>query len=489
MNISRKKPRIGMMLPPHLQNCTMPGIAARINMCWELPLLALLAFCYFLYFTHHLPFYWHDYDYLIALERGIDWKAVFSIGRGFFYRPLETVVFSGLYAFFGSNPLGYRLFKALIVAFLIIALYILVRLLSGSRMAAAISSLVLIISPSTLQSAMYFSDFELLAETLVILSLILLAFYCRSGSKRWLAGIFLFVMAACLIKETARIYPLLAMAFFIAFEGRSSLRRRSRLLLLLVPISVWPNLFGAGGLELFKIASLDRAARFAFRMLTGITLPLAVVIMAALLPAWNKVRRYLPGCNEYDKRIVATLRFMVIWLVLVLPLTALAPLSEWRYQAVLSLPLAGIAGMAITGLVGYVNTFGNVRKASCILLILLLGFTFRQSFSASRSTVAVIGSYVSGLDMIMRFIDSEAVKGHAVYYQSWRSELYSRKGVSNYVNISSGEEPLRYLLQSRARRGDFFLLLPLQQLPAGLPASYVKEFVSGTNRFVLYSIN
>lgn len=413
-----------MMLPPHLQNCTMPGIAARINMCWELPLLALLAFCYFLYFTHHLPFYWHDYDYLIALERGIDWKAVFSIGRGFFYRPLETVVFSGLYAFFGSNPLGYRLFKALIVAFLIIALYILVRLLSGSRMAAAISSLVLIISPSTLQSAMYFSDFELLAETLVILSLILLAFYCRSGSKRWLVGIFLFVMAACLIKETARIYPLLAMAFFIAFEGRSSLRRRSRLLLLLVPISVWPNLFGAGGLELFKIASLDRAARFAFRMLTGITLP-----------------------------------------------------------------LAGIAGMAITGLVGYVNTFGNVRKASCILLILLLGFTFRQSFSASRSTVAVIGSYVSGLDMIMRFIDSEAVKGHAVYYQSWRSELYSRKGVSNYVNISSGEEPLRYLLQSRARRGDFFLLLPLQQLPAGLPASYVKEFVSGTNRFVLYSIN
>ncbi len=489
MSISRKKPRIGMMLPAYWQRCTLSGIASRINICWELPLLALLAFCYFLYFTHHLPFYWHDYDYLIALERGVDWKAVFSIGKGFFYRPLETVLFSGLYAFFGSNPLGYRLFKAVVVASLVIALYILIRLLSGSRMAAAISSLVLIISPSTLQSAMYFSDFELLAETLVILSLIGLAFYSRSGSKGWLAGIFLSAMAACLIKETARIYPLLVAAFFIAFEGRGSLLHRRRLLLLLVPISVWPNLFGAGGLELFKIASLDRAARFAFRMLTGITLPLAVVIMAALLPAWNKVRRYLPGCNEYDKRIASTLHFMVIWLVFVLPLTALAPLSEWRYQAVLSLPLAGIAGTAIAGLAGYVTALGNVRKTKYFLLVLLLGFTFRQSFAASRTTVAVIGSYVSGLDMVMRFTDSEAVKGHTIYYQSWRSELYSRKGVSNYVNISSDEEPLRYLLQNGVRQGDFFLLLPLQQLPAGLPASYVREFVSGANRFVLYSID
>lgn len=478
-----------MTLPAAPCERTGMGMAARLSSGWEIPLLALLAFCCVLFFTRHLPFYWHDYDYLTAFERGIDWSAVFDIGRGFFYRPLETMIFSGLHSLFGSDPLGYRLFKALVVAALVIALYVLVRLMSGSRPAAAISSLVLIASPSTVQSAMYFSDFELLAETLILFSLISLVIYRQNGDNRWLAGVFLPVAAACLIKETARIYPVLAALFFTTYEGRAGILRHRKILLFLIMAAVWPNVCGAGGPELFRTASLDRAVRFASRALTGITLPLAAVIGAALLLTWSRIRRYLPGCGKCDERMASAIRFMMIWTILVLPLTALAPLSEWRYLAVLSLPLAGAAGPALMELLGCIAVPGAVRKAGSVLLILLLGFALRQSFAASRSAAGTVGSYVSGLDMVMRFAEGGAGKGRNIYYQSWRSELYSLKGSGKYVNIPADKDPLRYLLQSGARQGDLFLLLPLKELPVGLPVDYVREFVSGPNRFVLYSIH
>ena len=212
--------------------------AVRAWLWTEGPLVALagIAFAYAAMFLSGLHLFDNDYDWINqATDTG--WMAILGeILRpvpaqwGFQDRPVQVLVFKILHSLFGYAPAAYYTFKALLFAGITYGIARLTLTLGLNRPTALLAGGVFALASPGQASALWVSDFELLAEILIILSL---AQFWRLTQRLDHSRIqeilhqtlfVLIVVAAHRTKGSAKLIPAICVVY-LALYHRDQIRR------------------------------------------------------------------------------------------------------------------------------------------------------------------------------------------------------------------------------------------------------------------------
>ncbi|NIW62933.1 MAG: hypothetical protein GWN23_03740, partial [Gemmatimonadetes bacterium] len=135
--------------------------------------LGLVAFVFHALLTQGLRLFDNDYDWINAARAGgLDILA--DILRpvperwGFQDRPVQILLFKALFSLSGHGPAAYYLFKAFLVALLAVALAFFARGAGLGARAGLLAGAVVAAASPTFASALWVSDFELLAQLLTV---------------------------------------------------------------------------------------------------------------------------------------------------------------------------------------------------------------------------------------------------------------------------------------------------------------------------------
>ena len=202
------------------------------NNIW-LPIVILIAAGSFIYFFNlNNELFWDDEDWIknnayvhrLSPENIKFWlthNTLAGIGlKSNYYRPFLFFTFAVNYAISGIKPLGYHLLSDSIHIFNGILVFYLFVLIFKRRLLAFLVSILFLVHPFQTEAVTYISGRgDALVAMFMLLSL-LLFYAAESGKEGWL-GLkkllsLLFLILGLLSRETGIIFPVLALAFYMA---------------------------------------------------------------------------------------------------------------------------------------------------------------------------------------------------------------------------------------------------------------------------------
>jgi len=165
-----------------------------------------------------------------------------------YYRPLFTVYLTIGYQLFGLWEPGWHLMNLAVHTGATVAVYYLLRRLSGDVMAAGVAALIFAVHPAHVESVAWISGIpDPLAALFYVPSLIWYVRYREEGRPRWLAASVAAYALSTLCKETALVLPAVIVVWEVTREPGLGLRESLRRALpALIPFA----LVGAGYLAL-----------------------------------------------------------------------------------------------------------------------------------------------------------------------------------------------------------------------------------------------
>ena len=208
-------------------------------------LLGLAAFIYLAQLTQGERLFDNDYDWIAAARVG--WLEI--LGRifapipeswGFQDRPVQVLCFKILYTTFSYSPAPYYALKALLLAGVACGIVLFcLRTGPGLRTGFAAAG-VFVLSGPVFSSALWVSDFELLAQIFILaafglfLALEQQDFYSTNRLKFYLyqAGILIFSLLGHRTKGSAKLIPAVLLVYLVIYR-RNALRRYLPLLALI----------------------------------------------------------------------------------------------------------------------------------------------------------------------------------------------------------------------------------------------------------------
>ncbi len=153
---------------------------------------------------------------------------------GFQDRPVQILLFKALFSLSGHGPAAYYLFKAFLVALLAVALAFFARGAGLGARAGLLAGAVVAAASPTFASALWVSDFELLAQLLTVAFLGAFLAFDRIDPSRlpawtarfwaWQAGLFALALLAHRTKGSAKLLPGILLCYLLLFRRRA-LRR------------------------------------------------------------------------------------------------------------------------------------------------------------------------------------------------------------------------------------------------------------------------
>ncbi len=192
----------------------------------------------------HNPLFWDDTDWIVhnPFVHGLGWENIRALftqntlaGIGLqsnYYRPVLFLTFALNWVIGGSSPFGYHLVNNLIhIANALLVFFLLER---GTRMrlASLFAALVFLVHPLQTEAVTYVAGRGDPLHVLGMLAALWLLATSDSGRRRWryVASVAL-VPLAFLSRETAVVFPGLALVYLVAFRTQDCFWR-----------SVWQNL-------------------------------------------------------------------------------------------------------------------------------------------------------------------------------------------------------------------------------------------------------
>jgi Tfp pilus assembly protein PilF/4-amino-4-deoxy-L-arabinose transferase-like glycosyltransferase len=195
---------------------------------WLAPVLAALVCAAIFLPTLRYQFVWDDEQLVTANQRLYAANPLSLFGQGFmpeshgsaatrvhYYRPLTVLTFWLDRHIWGWNPFGYHLTNVLLNASALVLLGLLLGRLAGRKQVwpVLLGVAVFGLHPAHVESVAFISGrTDLLATVFVLLCLLSLRRYDRSGRWPWLGAATASAAAAMLAKETAVLLPLLVVA-------------------------------------------------------------------------------------------------------------------------------------------------------------------------------------------------------------------------------------------------------------------------------------
>jgi len=258
-------------------------------------LLGLAAFVYLGLLTQGERLFDNDYDWIAAAQVG--WLEILGrIGMpipeswGFQDRPVQVLCFKILHTTFGYSPAPYYAFKALLLAGVAcgIALFCL-RTGLGLRAGLAAAGIFALSGP-VFSSALWVSDFELLAQIFILaafglfLALEQQDFYRTNRLKFYLyqAGILICSLLGHRTKGSAKLIPVILLVYLVTYR-RNALKRYLPLLVLIALTIVPVFALLSDPVPPFAPFSEDRSQGWMWRPANLETLSMLLVGNARLL--------------------------------------------------------------------------------------------------------------------------------------------------------------------------------------------------------------
>ncbi|HUO31870.1 MAG TPA: glycosyltransferase family 39 protein [Bryobacteraceae bacterium] len=178
--------------------------------------------------TLRSPFLYDDYTHVTDAAHYTVGVALAQFGPvahppGLFFRPLGFFLYWLNYLFAGSNPLVWHASSLALHAAASFLVYLLCGAVGLSRLPALAAALLFAILGTTAETVAWLdARFDLMAVSLVLVSLLLVCRYLRSVRVGWLIASMVVGAAAMLTKETAFCLPLLVacLAFFRPLSER-----------------------------------------------------------------------------------------------------------------------------------------------------------------------------------------------------------------------------------------------------------------------------
>ncbi|HVF57475.1 MAG TPA: tetratricopeptide repeat protein [Pyrinomonadaceae bacterium] len=155
-----------------------------------------------------------------------------------YYRPLFTIYLTVGYQLFGLWEPGWHLLNLLVHVLATVAVYYLVRRLSGNVTVAAVAALLFGVHPAHVESVSWISGIpDPLAALFYAPALTAYVRYRQEGGRRWLACSVAAFALAILCKETAFALPLVVFVWELARAGAASkfVSRVKNAVLFLIP--------------------------------------------------------------------------------------------------------------------------------------------------------------------------------------------------------------------------------------------------------------
>ena len=316
----------------------------------------------------------------------------------FYLSSLAAEIFGGLLPWLG--PMYYRLGNVLVHVAAAMAVFALVRELSGRHRAAFASGLLFLVHPVLSQPVMYISQrFESLASLFMVASAAAYVRFRRTGTRPWLVAVCGFGLAAALTKETAMVLPawilLIELTFFRGWRwDRRFLYAIPASLVLLVPAwsafqrsataltSVsWPLYLASQPGVLLKYLSLsvfpnEQYLHYDAQVVEAFSWPLVaewLLIVAILATGLTLIRRY-----PYIGFGIVT------FFVLLLPVTLL-PLPDLIFEHRI---YPGFVGLAVMFGSLSVRPLGKPAMIAVLLLLTVYGVRTHQRAGEWNDDVA-----------------------------------------------------------------------------------------------------
>lgn len=376
---------------------------------------------------------WDDIGYVTSnpLIKNSSWegiKAIFSTSNPVMgnYHPLTIITYAAEYSYQGLEPFIYHLDSLLLHILVTIAVYILVKVMTGRTVAAAVTSLLFGLHPMHIESIAWIAGRkDLIYGLFYLLSCTTYVYYIRTtGSKRivwYILGIILFAMSL-LAKSVAVTLPV-TLFLFDYFEQR---KIHLNLLLEKIPHFGLSLLFGLLSVDAQKkvgaLGTLDvhfnPLERFALGCYALWNYLWKAVVPAGLsnfYPYPMKVNDALPGSYYMYPAIIIALIF-IIWKFGRHNKIVIFGCSFFLVNIVLLLQFIPVGGAIMSDRYGYIPYFG---------LFLIAGWLVSNYFEIPEKlqTGKVILGGVLIYCAVLGFLSNERCKDWTDSISLWSDDV------------------------------------------------------------------
>ncbi len=334
-----------------------------------------------------------------------------------FYRPLRSLSYHFDYRYWGLNPFGYRLTSILLHALCVLALFQLLKTLGTGFRVRAGAALIFLLHPAAIEPVVYLSSrAELLGTLSGLLFLLAGARFVRSGGGGKCFLSLAFLGAAFLSKESFLVLPLLLPVVTTGLEKSGRYRRRgitaaaflaagafAVFRFFLLPIPAGPDRLGR---LLAYPQILIKAPEVFLTYLRLLLLPVGLSphhpLASAPLPSPARLAVQLAAgagavllLLSFRKRGQRGFPGAAWFLIALLPVSNLYPLSRIIAEKYLYFPLAGAAWLAAELLLGPDRKGARFRAAlfgAALLFFLALNLgrqpVWRSNYTLWKETAA-----------------------------------------------------------------------------------------------------
>ena len=427
------------------QTHPVPQEQTAVRVCGETILVLATCFClttlYLLFYVQGFRFFDNDYDW-INQARATSWLAgCYDLLRpipedwGFQFRPGQVFVTKTLLAVFGEHAPVFYIFKCLSAGAVATGIAGFLRLAGEHWKTAVVAAAIFGLSTATLASAMWVSDFELVAQilTLAAMGAFWFAHERDRGHTAWPHTVLRHALVALLLilahrtKGSAKILPIVLMAYLAIWRrdqfwkwlpamGCVGLTIVPLLTLLENPIPpfapfsedlsqgwMWkPANLGTLGILLIGNAHLLYGTQ------DGLV---AYSLLANLFPwlLWPAILAIAVWIRSNDRRIRPLTGFLGIWLFAALVAYSAYPRLPHgfmaRYVVVALVPASILVALAISRLADHVRPTRR-KTAALVVGLVLLGHGVAQSES-NRYQRETLGQAIVAYDRARTAIASE----------------------------------------------------------------------------------
>jgi tetratricopeptide (TPR) repeat protein len=195
-------------------------------------------------------FLWDD---LVLIEKNVYIKSISHISDIFtkdigagsnrqfnFYRPLQMLIYTLGYYFWGLNPAGYHIINTFLHIAVVLCLYWLLNILYHNHILSLFTGILFISHPIHTQAITYTSSTaDPLAALFILLCLIFYIKYSSNGNAKLYIATLLSYLAALLSKENSLIMPVLLLLYHYLFQKKIKIK----IFLSLVAITIFYIVF------------------------------------------------------------------------------------------------------------------------------------------------------------------------------------------------------------------------------------------------------
>lgn len=439
-----------------------------------------ISFIYFIVLTSSIPFFWGDYININLVEKGFTYSAL-SYGEEFYFRPLENLTYFVMHSLFQENFFYYRILKSIVSSLAVMLVFTWIKYLTGNIKISYIFSLLFLFQSATINSAMYFYDFEFFSASFYLTAYLLfiqtykkenICFY-ESFYKYFV--VILLIYVSSLFKETGKA-SIIIIASFILVDNYKKIIRFFPLLFILYflnknpgfPLLLKDTKISAG--VIFSQLFIDNSIYFKnismyFAKISKYFSLLFVFLLFLIFYSRKNMKECFKFFVDGKKSNVI---FLICWVFSYSLLSILVDFSEERYLVVPFIPLTVLLSVYVNKLLDFFKESNNkntvVAIYSFLILLMFFFFLFSIKYSYSFGSSMIIGNQVNV------FFDAN-YNDKTIYHDT--------NILANFVHFSKNKYGSLETLQRNITDEGIFIFPGSLDFFQNINTSLVKTFVKG----------